>query len=445
MVSKGYDIRNLFFCLFSVGVLVLSGCTKPPVHPPRFSGTGVFYGIFDPDHLLMEKDVWSHFLGDSLLASSKNPELLYGARLDERVSRLLGKVHPLPCLNEHCALGRALLLKAHFLVTASVESESGHDRLTLNLWSVQPPTIVQTMSWDLGTKGRDPHFLESFFKKVAADFLQPGVIANGSYGLGPEQDPGHALERYLDNGQIDQSLRLGLRLASSIGLRNTSAFFNLEYLRTLRAAGRISLAKKLVGVVMDHGALNGAFVLEAAEMERSEGNEKNVRDLYYQGLIRLPDDDQLWSKIMEDRIWKGHPNQALLLVKRYRQTHSGSLSDRMAGVIYAAYVMSGQSDHADRWWKNEFEASQRHRTLLVRHAWLYRASEQGHLRLVRKKASAWISQGYASEAIYRDLMVALGGMGEPIEEIRVGRKAIRAGYASEWIEDQVKALESKGY
>ncbi|MHB1286246.1 MAG: hypothetical protein ACYCYP_06750 [Leptospirales bacterium] len=394
----------------------------------------------------MEGDVWSHFLGDRLLASSKNPKLLYGARLDERVSRLLGKIHPMPCLNEHCALERALLLKAHFLITASVESEPfGHDRLTLNLWSVQPPTIVQTMSWGMGPKGRDPHFLASFFKRVAADFLQPGVIANGSYGVGPEQDPGHTLERYLNNGQIDQSLRLGLQLASSIGLKKTSAFFNLEYLRTLRAAGRISLAKELVGVVMDHGALNGAFVLEAAEMERSEGNAKNVRDLYYQGLVRLPDDEHLWSKVMEDRIWKGHPNQALILVKRYRQAHSGRLSDRMVGVIYAAYVMSGQSDLADHWWENEFVTKQRHRTLLVRHAWLYRESEQGHLRLVRKKASIWISQGYASEAIYHDLMVSLGGMGEPIEEIRVGRKAIRSGFASGWIEDQVKALESKGY
>ena len=87
----------------------------------------------------------------------------------------------------------------------------------------------------------------------------------------------------------------------------------------------------------------------------------------------------------------------------------------------------------------------RRRTLLVRHAWLYRAAEQGRLRVVRKKAQSWISQGFASEPIYHDLMVALGGMGEPIEEVEAGRQAIHDGYASAWIRKQVKALESKGY
>ena len=447
MVLKGCDIRTLFFRICLVCVLVSSGCARTPVHVPRFSGTGVFDGILDPDHVLVEGAVWSRFIGDRLVDASKNPDLLYGARLEQKVARSSGILHPVPCTDVHCALDRARLLGARFLITASIRRVvSGHDRLTMNLWSVQPSaTLLQTMSRGVTPDWRNPHSFASFLKKIASDFLQPGVIMNGAHGLGPEKDPGRSLERYLDKGQVDQALRLGQQLASSSVLGGKSAFFNLEYLRTLRAAGRISLAKELVAVVMDHGSVNGDFVLEAANMEKLEGHPKKVRDLYYQGLLRLPDDGHLWSEVMEDRLWKGHPRQALFLVRRYRRKHPGKLGDRMAGVIYAAYVMSGQSEKADRWWQNEFVSIHRRRTLLVRHAWLYRAAEQGRLRIVRKKAQSWISQGFASEPIYHDLMVALGGMGEPIEEIEVGRKAIQDGYASSWIREQVKALESKGY
>lgn len=446
MVLKGFDIRTLFFRIFVFIILVLPGCTRAPVHLSRFSGTGVFFGIFDPDHVLTVGRVWNRFLGDQLVASSGNSHLLYGARLGKKLSRLAGMMHPVRCQDVHCAMERANLLNANFLITASIQKEaSGQTVLTMNLWSVHPSSLIQTMSRDDVPDRSHLPSLASFLTRVAADFLQPGVISNGSRELGPEKDPGRSLERYLNRGQVDQALTLGQQLSSDSPVEKKSAFFNLEYLRALRAAGRISLAKKLVDVVLDRGAINGDFVLEAANMEKSAGDSRKVRALYYQGLTRLPDDAHLWSEVMEDRVWKGHPRQALLLAGRYRRSHPGRLRDRMVGAIYAAFVMSGQSEKADLWWQSEYIGEHRHRTLLARHAWLYRASEQGRLRVVRKKALGWISQGYVSGPIYRDLMVALGGMGEPIEEIRIGRKAIREGYASSWIRKQVRALELKGY
>ncbi|MHB1606493.1 MAG: tetratricopeptide repeat protein [Leptospirales bacterium] len=446
MVWKGFDIRTLFSRIFILFALFLAGCHGTPVHLSRFSGTGAFFGIFDPDHVLAEDKVWSGFLGDRLIASSGNAHILYGARLNQKLSHLVGVLHPVPCRNIHCAMERARLLGASFLITVSVGKQvSGQKILTINLWSVQPTGLLQTMTKGDVPDQSNPHVLASFLTKIVAKFLQPGVIANGSHELGPEKDPGRSLERYLDDGEVDQALILGQQLSRATPVEKKSAFFNLEYLRALRAAGRISLAKELVGSVLEKGAINGAFVLEAANMEYSLGDTRKVRALYYQGLSRLPDDAHLWSEVMEDRVWKGHPRQALLLSGRYRRNHPGRIGDRMVGAIYAAYVMSGQSEKADQWWRSEYKSDHRHRTLLARHAWLYRVSEEGRLRLVRKKAMGWISQGFVSEPIYHDLMVALGGMGEPIEEVRVGRKAIRDGYASTWIRKQVRALELKGY
>ena len=433
--------------VFLILGLVLSGCARSSLHLSRFSGTGVFSGIFDAEHILSPGQAWSLFLGDRLEAASGSSDILFGERFRQRVSRLEGTTDLAPCRDVRCALDRAKIIRARYLLTATLRREGGKKKtLTLAYWAVSPPRLMQSLTRDLPESDRKSRVLALFFTRMAKDFLNPSSVLNGRRNVGPDTDPGSAVEKLLDRGQVDQALRLGERLNRTLPETKKTAEFNLALLRTLRASGLSDEARTLVSSVMKNGAINSNFILEAATMYRAQGiPSETVRNLYYQGLMRLPDARYLWGKVMEDRIWKGHPRQALSMLSQYRKKHPGELDDRMTGVYYAGKVFVGDSLKADEWWKTEFLSRKHHRTLLARHAWLYRQAEEGHLRKVRKKAQNWIRAGYESEPIYRDLMVALGGLREPIEEVRAGRDAIRKGLASDWIKNRVLSLEAKGY
>ena len=413
----------------------------------RFSGAGVFPGLFDPEHVLPFDQAWSLFLGDRLEAASGSSKLLFGERLRQKISRIEGTTNLLPCREIRCALERARLIHARYLLTAMLRREGGGKRtVTMGYWTVSPPRLMQSLTRDLPESGQKSGDLAVFLTRLTKDFLNPSAVQNGAENVGPDTNPGTAIEKLLDQGQVDQALRLGERLNRTLPESKKTSGFNLALLRTLRASGLLEEARSLVSSVMKNGTIDSDFVLEAANMYRSQGLPAGkVRSLYYQGLMRLPDARYLWGKVMEDRIWRAHPRQALSMLAKYRQNHPGELDDRMTGVYYAAKVFSGDSLKADDWWTKEYVTRKHHRTLLARHAWLYRQAEEGHLRRVRRKAQNWIRAGYESEAIYRDLMVALGGLGEPIEEVRTGREAIRKGLASDWIKNRVLGLEAKGY
>jgi hypothetical protein len=427
--------------------MIFSGCTRNALHMARFSGTGVFFGLFDPDHALPFDESWSLFLGDRLEAASGVSTLLFGERLRQKISRIEGTTNLSPCRDVRCALDRARIVQARYLLTATLRREGKTKRtVTLGYWAVSPPRLMQSLTRDLPESDQKNQDLAVFLDRLAKDFLNPSAVQNGAKNVGPDTNPGSAVEKLLDQGQVDQALRLGERLNRTLPASKKTAEFNLALLRTYRASGLMDEARKLVSSVMKNGAINSDFVLEAANMYRSQGfSAEKVRGLYYQGLMRLPDARYLWGKVMEDRIWRGHPRQALSMLSKYRQTHPGAMDDRMTGVYYAANVFSGNSQKADVLWTKEYTSRKHHRTLLARHAWLYRQAEEGHLRKVRSKARNWIRAGFESEAIYRDLMVALGGLGEPIEEVHTGREAIRKGFASDWIKNRVLALEAKGY
>ena len=433
--------------VFLILGMVLSGCNRSALHPSRFSGTGVFSGIVDPEHVLPYDRSWSLFLGDRLEAASGSPNILFGERFRQRVSRIEGTADLSPCRQIRCALDRAKMIGARFLLVAILRRE-GEKRgtLTLDYWTVSPPRLLQSMTRELPDPALGSRVLGNFLTRMTRDFLSPSLVLNGTGNIGPDTDPGSAIEKLLDRGQVDQALRLAENLNRSLPEEKRTAEFNLAFLRTLRSSGLMDEARNLVSSVMQRGSINSGFVLEAADMYRTQKvSSGDLRNLYYQGLMRLPDARYLWGKVMEDRVWRGHPRQALSMLSQYRKKHPGELDDRMVGVFYAGKVFVGESQEADEWWQKKYDSRKYHRTLLARHAWLYRQAEKGHLHRVRKKAQEWIRAGYRNEPLYRDLMVALGGLGEPIEEVRVGREAIRRGYATDWIKSRVLSLEAKGY
>lgn len=445
--GKGLHIRFKGFMAIVILAVILPGCGRSSLHPSLFSGTGVFAGIFDPEHVLPARKPWSLYVGNQLQAASGTTNILFGERLRQRVSRVVGTSSLSSCENVHCALDRGKLIGARYLLTASLRRETEKKiTLTFGYWTVLPPHLVQSMTRELPRTDLQDKILESFFLKASRDFLRPALVMNGKNQVGPDTDPGRAITKLLDRGQLDQALRLAEKMNRTLPAARKTAGFNLAFLQVLRASGQLPEAKTLVRSVMKDGAVDSDFVLEAVGMARAQGDPpEEIRNLYYEGLMRLPDARILWGKVMEDRIWRGHPRQALAMLAQYRQKHPGEMDERMAGVYYAGKVLSGESAKADAWWRAEYKTRHRHRSLLARHAWLYRQAEKGNLRLVRKKALAWIRAGYESEALYRDLMVALGGLGEPIEEVQIGREALRKGITSSWIKNRVLRLESKGY
>ncbi len=425
---------------------ILAGCAGAPPLPARYSGVGVFPGVFDPTHLMKERSVWDAYVGDRILAESGNAKVLYGARLNQALTKVTESVRsPLPCPDVPCALDRAKLLKARFLMTATVRSDSPtRGSLVLNLWTISPPKLKQTLSGDFSLGPAMHASLQALIDRMMENFFSPIASASGPRTTGPDKDPGRALEQYLNQGQVDQAVLMGQRWEGDASVAKTP-LFNLMYLKALWAAGRTDTARRLVYRTIGAGNFDVRFVLDAVRLERSENHPRSARTILYKGLVRLPDSESLWARVIEDRITRGHPDEGLSLAERYLVRHPGEIGDRLAGAVYGAYVISGKTISADRWWDKEFRGGRRRRSLMERHAWLYRQEQEGHWAIMSRQARRWLSQGYASEPLYRDLMVAFGALRDPILEARIGRQAIRDGFGSGWIRDRVRELERKGY
>lgn len=425
---------------------ILAGCADAPALPVRYSGLGVFAGVLDPTHLLKDRSVWDAYVGDRILAASGNAKVLYGSRMNQALAKVTESIRtPSPCPDVPCALDRARLLKARFLMTATVRSDSPtRGSLVLNLWTVSPSKLEQTLSGDFSLGPARTKSFKDLIDRMLGNFFSPLAVASGPRTTGPEQDPGRALEKYLNLGQVDQAVQMGQRWENDASVEKT-ALFNLMYLKALRAAGRTDKALRLAFRTIGNGNFDVPFVLEAVRLERWAGHPRSARTMLYKGLVRLPDSESLWARVIEDRITRGHPEEGLSLAERYLARHTAEMGDRMAGAVYGAYVISGKTVSADRWWDKEFKSGRRRRSLMERHAWLYRQEQEGNWAIMSREARRWLSQGYASEPLYRDLMVALGALRDPIVEVRIGRKAIREGFGSGWIRDRVRELERKGY
>lgn len=424
----------------------LTDCAHAPVVPNRHSGTGLFPGLFDPGRLMKNPSVWDAYVGDRIVDASGNAHILYGARMNQSLAKATNSSRlPVSCPDVPCALDRAKLLNARFLMTATVRKESpSRGSLVLNLWSISPPRLEQTLSGDFPLGPSSAASFKSLVDRMTENFFSPLAASSGPRTTGPDKDPGSALERFLNRGQVDQAVQIGTVWEGDRSVEKTP-LFNLMYMKALWAAGRTGMARRLASATIEGGRFDVPFVLEAVRLERLSGHPRTARAILYKGLVRLPDSESLWARVIEDRILRGHPEEGLTLAKKYLGRHPGEMGDRMAGAVYAAYEISDDTAAADRWWSREFKSGRRRRSLMARHAWLYRQAQEGSWDVMSRQARKWLSEGYVSEPLYRDLMMALGALSDPIQEVHVGRKAIREGFASAWIRDRVRELERKGY
>ena len=435
---KMIQYRTFFLMVW----LFLEGCSSIPSPSDELSGEVLFMGVrVDKGAQVQEKpfnayasDRFTHFAHSARLISG---ESLAKAQKSESL--------PLVCNTIKCESKEARSLHVPHLLDIHISRAStpGALFMTLSTWKVKPFALDRMVS---------RRFLVS--ENAAFDSLPSAMdellSMRGMFfslqDMQPEADPGQAILHMIARGQTERALSLGHKILRGQNAPLSPVFFR-GYFQALVLSGQPEKAL-LVGetAIRQHKA-SSQLILGMRGLEKDLGHPGKARSVLYRGLAELPDSKLLWSYIIEDQVRRKNNQEALRLSRLFIEKHAGNkVPARMVGAIYAAYVFSDDGATADDWGKkHNIIKNKRMQTELVKHAILFRLLQKGHYEKVVLLARKWIGNGDTQADFFQDLMIAEGGLNEPISEARTARNAIASGQANPWILNRLSDLAARGY
>lgn len=421
--------------------LLVSGCSSTPTKMNDLSGKVLFMGVRVTPGTKVRRKPFNAYASDLFLRASSRTLLIWGANLKSLQNQ---ESLPLTCETVACEAEEASSLNiGHFFDVHLQHGSNGKTVVSAAIWKVRPLTLERIV-----TRQFLPSENDAF--GVLPSAINQLLSTQGMYfsptDMQPESTPARAIFHLISRGQLEQAVGIGRASFANAQMDHDPELYE-AYFQALLVSSLTSKAISIGHRALEHHKITPGLVLGLRQLELDLGQPGQARGVLYKGLSQLPDSRSLWSYVVEDQVWRGHSEEALRLSKVFRSRHPGvRLPSRMTGAVFAAYVFSNQGERADRWnLTRKVSEPPINKMRLVRHAILVRLTQQGNLSAVVEKARGWILEGSSQKELYQDLMIAEGGLNEPIDEARTARHAIAAGASNSWILKRLSDLSARGY
>ncbi|WP_148272548.1 hypothetical protein [Leptospirillum ferrooxidans] len=430
-----YRAFLLTLCLF------FQSCSSVPPPSEELSGAVLFMGVRVDAGESFQQNPFNAYVSDRFSHFAHSALLLSGEKLNRTQN---AKSLPLVCRSIRCESKEARSLHVPHLLDIHISPSStpGTLFLTLTTWNVSPLTLERMVSRRILLSQ------QAAFDALPAA-MEELVSTRGLYfsikDTQPESGPGKTILHMISRGQTERALALGEKTLNSQPVQSPT-FFN-GYFQALVLSGQAEKATLIGETAIQQHAVTPQLIVGLRRLEKDLGHSGKARSVLYRGLMELPDSRLLWSYVIEDQVKRKNNHEALRLANLFIEKHPGKkIPERMIGAIYAAYVFSDQGQTADDWASSHnIINNQRMKPELVKHAILFRLLQKGQYEKVVVLARKWILRGPASSHLFQDLMIAEGGLNEPISEARTARNAIASGHSNSWILSRLSDLAVRGY
>jgi hypothetical protein len=421
--------------------LVFQGCSSVPPPSEELSGAVLYMGVRVDVGEQFQKNPFNAYVSDRFAHFAHSAQLLSGESLNRAQN---AKSLPLACHSIRCESKEARSLHVPHLLDIHISHAStpGAFIMTLSTWKVKPLSLERMVS---------RRFLlsqQSAFDSLPAA-MEELLSTRGLYfslkDTQPEAGPGKAILHMISRGQTERALALGEKTLDSQPVHSPNFFTG--YFQALVLAGQEEKAILIGETAIKQHAVTPQLIIGLRRLEKDLGHSGKARSVLYRGLMELHNSRLLWSYVIEDQVKRKNNHEALRLANLFIENHPGKkIPERMIGAIYAAYVFSDKGQTADDWASSHNILKSQHvKPELVKHAILFRLLQKGQYEKVVILARKWILKGPARSHLFQDLMIAEGGLNEPISEARTARNAIASGHSNSWIVSRLSDLAVRGY
>lgn len=427
---------------FLIVYLFLGSCSSVTPPSEELSGAVLFMGVRVEKGAQVQEKPFNTYASDRFARFAHSAQVLSGERLkqDQNSESL-----PLVCNTIKCESKEALSLHVPHLLDIHISrvQTSGTLFMTISTWKVKPLTLERMVNRRLLVSQ------SAVFDAIPSamdELLSTRGLFFPLQDMQPEADPGQVILHMIARGQTERALSLGRETLRSQRTPHSPVFFT-GYFQALVLSGQPEEAILLGETAIREHKVTPQLIVGMRGLEKDLGHSGKARSVLYRGLTELHDSKVLWSYVIEDQVRRKNSQEAIRLANLFIEKHPGKkIPVRMIGAIYAAYVFSDDGPTADHWAKeHNIIKSKRMKTELVKHAILFRLLQKGHYGKVVLLARKWIGNGDTRADLFQDLMIAEGGLNEPISEARTARNAIAAGQSNPWILNRLSDLSVRGY